>query len=107
MVSPQEVVERGITSMLDDYPDRVAVTALPSAHSDTTGIDLIVYDTYGLFLDGERELAHLLHETDAKVLIYSRDLHPDPPPASRSTSPRATGKAPQPGSQSGRSRSSN
>lgn len=77
MVSPQEVVERGITSMLDDYPDRVAVTALPSAHSDTTGIDLIVYDTFGLFLGGERELARLLHETDAKVLIYSRDLRPD------------------------------
>ncbi|MBG6098798.1 response regulator transcription factor [Nocardioides luteus] len=77
VVSPQEVVERGITSMLDDYPDRVVVTALPSARSDTTGFDLIVYDTYGLFLDGERELAHLLHETDAKVLIYSRDLRPD------------------------------
>ncbi|WP_328531292.1 response regulator transcription factor [Nocardioides sp. NBC_00368] len=77
MISPQEVVRRGLTTMLDDYPDRVAVTALPCAHCHTARVDVIVYDTFGLFLAGERELAHLLHETDAKVLICSRDLRPD------------------------------
>ena len=77
VVSPQEVVVRGLTAMLADYPDRLIVAALPAVWGKATGVDVIVYDTFGLYLGDGSDLEHLLHETDAKVLIFSRDIRPD------------------------------
>lgn len=77
VVSPQEVVMRGLISMLADYPDRLVVTALPSVRSRAPGVDVILYDTFGLYLSDGADLRHLLHETDAEVLIFSRDMRPD------------------------------
>jgi DNA-binding NarL/FixJ family response regulator len=77
VVSPQEVVMRGLISMLADYPDRLVVTALPSVRSRAPGVDVILYDTFGLYLSDGADLRHLLHETDAEVLIVSRDMRPD------------------------------
>ena len=77
VVSPQEVVMRGLTTMLADYPDRLVVTALPAVRSRAPGVDVILYDTLGLHLADGSDLEHLLQETDAKVLIFSRDLRPD------------------------------
>ncbi|MEU6137263.1 response regulator transcription factor [Nocardioides sp. NPDC047086] len=68
---------RGMITMLDDYPDRVVVATLPSTHGHADGVDVILYDTFNLYLADGQELTHLLHETDAKVLILSRDLRPD------------------------------
>ncbi|MDQ4113657.1 MAG: response regulator transcription factor [Actinomycetota bacterium] len=68
---------RGLVSMLSDFPDRVVVTALPSVRSRAAGVDVILYDTLGLHLTDGSDLQHLLHETDAKVLIFSRDMRPD------------------------------
>ncbi|MER6973543.1 response regulator transcription factor [Nocardioides sp. NPDC000445] len=68
---------RGIISMLADFPDRVVVTALPSVRSRAPGVDVILYDTFGLYLSDGSDLQHLLHETDAEVLIFSRDMRPD------------------------------
>lgn len=77
VVSPQEVVMRGLVSMLTDFPDRVVVTALPAVRSRAPGVDVILYDTFALYLSDGADLRHLLHETDAKVLIFSRDMRPD------------------------------
>jgi DNA-binding NarL/FixJ family response regulator len=77
VVSPQEVVMRGLVSMLADFPDRLVVTALPSVRSRAAGVDVILYDTLGLHRTDGADLKHLLHETDAKVLIFSRDMRPD------------------------------
>lgn len=68
---------RGLISMLADYPDRLVVTALPSVRSRAPGVDVILYDTFGLYLSDGADLRHLLHETDAEVLIFSRDMRPD------------------------------
>ncbi|MFE7227051.1 DNA-binding response regulator [Nocardioides sp. NPDC057577] len=62
--------------MLQDYPDRVAVSAAPFASSLEGEVDVIVYDTFGLFLRDGAELAEL-YEANAKVLVFSRDLRPD------------------------------
>ncbi len=80
IVTPQEVVARGLVAMLADYPDRVVVTALSGTRSRAVGVDVIVYDTLGLHDaegTGEDELDHLLHRTAAKVLVLSRDMRPD------------------------------
>lgn len=77
VVSPQEVVMRGLTTMLADYPDRLVVTVLPSVRSKAPGVDVILYDTLCLHLADGSDLVHLLQETDAEVLIFSRDMRPD------------------------------
>lgn len=70
-------MQRGLTTMLADYPDRLVVTALPAIRSKAAGVDVILYDTLGLHMRDGSDLKHVLHETDAKVLIFSRDMRPD------------------------------
>lgn len=77
IVSRQEVVARGLTAMLADYPDRVIVTALPGIWTRAVGVEVILYDTLGLHANDGAELAHLMHETEARILILSRDMRPD------------------------------
>lgn len=77
IVSRQEVVARGLTAMLADYPERVIVTALPSVWTAAPAVDVVLYDTYGLHNDDGADLDHLIKNTRAKVLIYSRDMRPD------------------------------
>jgi len=77
IVSRQELVTRGLTAMLSDYPDRVVITALPSVRTKVPGLDVILYDVFSLLRDDGSELDYVLHETGAKVLLLSRDLRPD------------------------------
>lgn len=77
IVSRQEVVARGLTAMLADYPDRVIVTALPSVWTKAAGVEVILYDTLGLHANDGAELEHLTRETEAKILVFSRDMRPD------------------------------
>lgn len=77
IVSRQEVVARGLTAMLADYPDRITVVALASVYSKAHGIDVVLYDSHGLHRSEGADLDHLIQKTDAKVLIYSRDMRPD------------------------------
>ena len=76
IVSRQEVVARGLTAMLADYPDRVMVVALASVYR-AKGIDVVLYDSHGLHRSDGSDLDHLIQKTDAKVLIFSRDMRPD------------------------------
>lgn len=77
IVSRQEVVARGLTAMLADCPDRVIVTVLPSVRSRAHGVDVVLYDSIGLHNNDGADLEHLIRNTDAKVLVYSRDMRPD------------------------------
>ena len=77
IVTRQEVVARGLTAMLSDYPDRVIVTVIPSVRSKAAGVDVVLYDSIGLHNDDGGDLEHLIHNTEAKVLFYSRDMRPD------------------------------
>src|ERR1700740_1611001 len=77
IISRQEVVTRGLTAMLSDYPDRVTVTALPSNFAAAVGVRVILYDTYCLHRSPGEDLQHLLRNTGAKVIVYARDMRPD------------------------------
>lgn len=77
IVSRQEVVARGLTAMLADYPDRITVIALASAYGRATGVDVVLYDSHGLHRADGADLDHLIQRTGAKVLIFSRDMRPD------------------------------
>jgi DNA-binding NarL/FixJ family response regulator len=77
IVSRQEVVTRGLTAMLSDYPERVMVTALASNFAPQRGVRVILYDTYCLHRASGEDLQHLLHHSGANVLVYARDMRPD------------------------------
>lgn len=77
IASRQEVVGRGLTAMLSDYPDRVTVVALPARRHHARGVDVVLFDTIGLHGGDTSELEHFLHRTPVKVLIFSRDMRPD------------------------------
>lgn len=77
IVTTQEVVARGLVAMLSDYPERVVVTTLPGTRSRATGVDVILYDTLGLYNAEGADLDHLLHRTSATVIAFSRDMRPD------------------------------
>jgi len=77
IISRQEVVARGLTAMLADYPERVIVTVLPSVRSRAAGVDVVLYDSIGLHNNDGSDLEHLIHNTEAAVLFYSRDMRPD------------------------------
>jgi DNA-binding NarL/FixJ family response regulator len=77
IVSGQEMVARGLTAMLADYPDRVIVTALPTVWTTAAGVEVVLYDAIGLHDGDGADLDHLLHRTRAQVLVISRDLRPD------------------------------
>lgn len=77
IISRQEMVARGMIAMLMDYPERVIVVALPSVRSRATGVDVVIYDTIGLHNSDGGDLDHLIHRTDASVLVMARDMRPD------------------------------
>jgi len=77
IISRQEMIARGLTAMLMDYPERVIVVALPSVRSRAAGVDVVIYDTIGLHNSEGADLEHLVAKTDANVLVLSRDMRPD------------------------------
>jgi len=77
IVSRQEVVARGVTAMLADFPDRITVVALASVYGRLKGVDVVLYDSHGLHRADGGDLDHLIQKTGAKVLVYSRDMRPD------------------------------
>ena len=77
VASPQEVVQRGITSMLADHPERVVVIQLASVRAKAPNVDVILYDALSIQSDGGATLAHLVQHSQAEVLLLSRDLRPD------------------------------
>jgi DNA-binding NarL/FixJ family response regulator len=76
VVSPDEVVSRGVTAMMADYAHRVVVTSLPSAWVTSPSADVVLYDTVALGASNGDDLDHLLRQTP-RVLLYSRELRPD------------------------------
>jgi DNA-binding NarL/FixJ family response regulator len=77
VISPHEVVARGVAAMLDNYPDRALVTSLPSVWVKAPAADVVLYDTLALQSCDGADLDHLLLHTPAHVLIYSHDMRPD------------------------------
>lgn len=77
ILTRQEVVARGLAAMLSDYPERFIVTAPPSARTHVPGLDVLLYDALRLQDGDGAELDHLIAGTQAKVVLYSRDLRPD------------------------------
>lgn len=77
VLTRQEVIARGLTAMLSDYPERFIVTAPPDAGTRAPRLDVLLYDALRLYDGDGAELDRLVAATQAKIVLYSRDMRPD------------------------------
>lgn len=77
VLTRQEVIARGLTAMLSDYPERFIVTAPPGTRTRAPGLDVLIYDALRLYDSDGAELDRLVAATQAKIVLYSRDTRPD------------------------------
>lgn len=76
MISPHDVVEAGITAMLDRHRSRIELVRpdTPAAPSEP---DVVLYDVVGLADGGQTEFDRLVNQTQSVVLALGRDQRPD------------------------------
>ena len=70
IVSPQEVLVRGLTAMLEQHPGRSLLTEVGQA-------EVVLYDAIGVHRNDGSELVRLLRPNGPVVVTVSRDLRPD------------------------------
>jgi two-component system, NarL family, response regulator LiaR len=76
LMNDYEVVVAGLQQMLAPYADRVRVVELDSLLPVHSEVDVLLYDAFGR----ERvtgPVEQVIHETDAKVVIYTWHLEPE------------------------------
>lgn len=76
MISPHDVVEAGITAMLDRHRSRIELIRpdMPAAQGEP---DVVLYDVVGLADGGQAEFDRLVNQTQSIVLAVGRDQRPD------------------------------
>jgi DNA-binding NarL/FixJ family response regulator len=76
MISPHDVVEAGLTAMLDRHRSRVEMVRLATstAHGEP---DVILYDVLGLTDASRAEFDRLINQTAAMVLAIGHEQRPD------------------------------
>lgn len=70
IVSPQEVVSRGLAAMLAEHPGRSVVT-------DVADAEVVLYDAISVYRSDGSDLARLVRPEGRVVVAVSRDLRPD------------------------------
>lgn len=76
MISPHDVVEAGITAMLDRHRSRIELVrpGTPAAQGEP---DVVLYDVFGLASGDQAEFDRLVNQTSSIVLAVGRDQRPD------------------------------
>lgn len=77
MASHQPVIGLGLSAMLDEHPDRVREIKVRRGSTRLDGVDVVLYDVMGMRVQKGRDLRQWLDDTDARCLVFSRDLRPD------------------------------
>lgn len=70
IVSPQEVLIKGLAAMLAEHPHRSAVTAVDDAQ-------VVLYDVLGVYRNNGSDLDEIIGDDGPVVVAISRDLRPD------------------------------
>jgi two-component system, NarL family, nitrate/nitrite response regulator NarL len=70
IVSPQDVLAKGLAAMLAEYPSRSVLTDVEQA-------EVVLYDVIGVHLTDGSDLEDLLGQTSSVIVAVSRDLRPD------------------------------
>ena len=77
IVNDYEIVIAGVAAALAPYRDRVTVVELDSQLPVVSDVDVILYDTFGQVQGDGVDLTDLVHDTGAKVVVFSWNLQPD------------------------------
>ncbi|WP_395693634.1 LuxR C-terminal-related transcriptional regulator [Nocardioides sp.] len=70
IVSPQEVLIKGLAAMLAEHPHRSAVTTVDDAQ-------VVLYDVLGVYRNNGSDLDEIIGDDGPVVVAISRDLRPD------------------------------
>lgn len=73
VVSPQAIVEHGLTGLLGRHPGRVTVVPFGNGLEP----DVLLYDVLSLLHPDVADLHELVSATSARILAVSRDLRPE------------------------------
>jgi two-component system, NarL family, response regulator LiaR len=77
IVNDYELVVVGVAALLQPYRDRVEVIELDSNLPVLRDVDVVLYDTFGQVQGRSVDVASLRDGGQAKVAIYSWNLHPE------------------------------
>jgi NarL family two-component system response regulator LiaR len=71
VVNDYEIVVVGIAGVLERFPDRITVVELDSGVPTESDVDLVLYDSFGQRQGAAIDVAALVGQSDAKVVIFS------------------------------------
>ncbi|HET6940104.1 MAG TPA: response regulator transcription factor [Nocardioides sp.] len=77
IVNDYELVVVGVAALLQPYRDRVEVVELDSNLPVLRSVDVVLYDTFGQVQGRGIDMARLRDGGNAKVVVYSWNLHPE------------------------------
>src|SRR5688500_9265196 len=77
IVNDYELVVVGVAALLAPFNDRVEGVELDSGGSVAQEVDVIRYDTFGQVQGDGGDLPELVHDTGAKVAIFSWNVQPE------------------------------
>jgi len=75
IVNDYELVVAGVAALLEPFRDRVEVVELDSGLPVIRDVDVILYDTFGAVQGEGLDVDAVAGDSDAKVVIYSWNLH--------------------------------
>jgi DNA-binding NarL/FixJ family response regulator len=75
IVNDYELVVVGVAALLEPFRDRIQVVELDSGLPVQRDVDVILYDTFGQVQGKGVDVESLVDGGDAKVVIYSWNLH--------------------------------
>lgn len=71
-----ELLLAGMAAVLEPYADRVQVIELTTDGEVSTDADVILFDTFGSLDEHNDKLQKFIHNTPARVLVYSWEVFP-------------------------------
>src|SRR6476620_4674551 len=74
IVNDYEMVVAGVAAMLEPYSDRIDIVELDANHQVTSDVDVVLYDTFGQVQGDGIDLEDLIHDSGAKVCVFSWNL---------------------------------
>lgn len=77
VVNDYEIVVTGIGAVLERFSDRVRVVELDSGMPVASDVDVVLYDSFGQPQGSAVDVAALVGQSDAKVVIFSWNTQPE------------------------------
>jgi NarL family two-component system response regulator LiaR len=77
VVNDYELVVVGIAGILQRFPDQIDVVELDSGTVPEAEVDVVLYDSFGQAQGAALDIASLVGQTSAKVVVFSWNTQPD------------------------------